>query len=336
MSLRGCALRKRTFIAASLLIMPISAARADRYEDCNAWDSDPERSERGCSEIIERGRKESVAWRAGAHNGRGNVYYSKGDYDRAIADYTKAVELDPKDAVTHNNRGVAYYVKRDYDHAIADYTKAVELDPKFAVAYSNRGGAYYDKGDYDHAIADHNKAIALNPKYGAAYLRRGTAYYKKGDYDRAIADLTRHFELGGNTPAAFRTRAEAYEKTGKKALADADYDKATALELAATGAASGWLGLEIANLSDKEAKALGWAAPRGARAVKVLPNTPAAAAGLMEGDIIIMADDRAIANNEGLSNYIASLTADTKVLLRLMRGQNEISLTATLSARPKP
>ena len=50
----------------------------------------------------------------------------KGDYDRAIADYNKALELDPKDATAYNNRGYAYRQKGDYDKAIADYDKALE------------------------------------------------------------------------------------------------------------------------------------------------------------------------------------------------------------------
>mgnify|MGYP001595382467 CR=1 FL=1 len=44
-------------------------------------------------------------------------YYNKGDYDRAIADYTRAIELDPKDAITYSNRGIVYYNKGEYDYA---------------------------------------------------------------------------------------------------------------------------------------------------------------------------------------------------------------------------
>ena len=64
----------------------------------------------------------------------GESYIIDHDYDRAIADYTKAIEIDPKFADAYYNRGLAYCYKQDYDRAITDYTKAIEIDPKFAIA----------------------------------------------------------------------------------------------------------------------------------------------------------------------------------------------------------
>jgi len=69
-----------------------------------------------------------------AYNGRGNVYYSKRDYDRAIADYTEAIKINPNDAVLYANRGNAYREKRDYDRAIADYEAALRISPNNADA----------------------------------------------------------------------------------------------------------------------------------------------------------------------------------------------------------
>ena len=54
----------------------------------------------------------------------------KSEYDSAIRDYTKAIELDPKFVDAYNNRGLSYDNKKEYDSAIRDYTKAIELDPK--------------------------------------------------------------------------------------------------------------------------------------------------------------------------------------------------------------
>ena len=54
------------------------------------------------------------------------------------------------------NRGFAYQAdKGDFDAAIADYTKAIELNPEDADTYHIRGFAYADKGDFDAAISDY-------------------------------------------------------------------------------------------------------------------------------------------------------------------------------------
>ena len=122
---------------------------------------------------------------------RGVTCYLKKEFDDAIADLTKAVELDPKYAKAYENRGRAFAAKRDYAHAIADYTEAIELDPKYAKAYNNRGIALGAEGQHDQAIADYTKALELDPKYAIACNNRGRAYfYAKKDYDLAIADYT--------------------------------------------------------------------------------------------------------------------------------------------------
>jgi tetratricopeptide (TPR) repeat protein len=155
---------------------------------------------------------------------RGNVYqYAKQDYDRAIADYTEAIRLNPNDAFAFCARGNAYYTgKKDYDRAIADYSEAVRFKPNFDLAYFNRGNAYQNgKQDYDRAIADYTEALRHNPNYASAYNNRGYAYQNgKKDYDRAIADYTEAVRLNPNHAGAYYGRGDAY-CYGKK-----DYDRA--------------------------------------------------------------------------------------------------------------
>ena len=87
---------------------------------------------------------------------------------------------DTKDAGAFNNRGLTYYYKGEYDKAIKEYNKAIELNPKYAEAFNNRGLAYRHKGELDRAIKDYNKAIELNPKYAKAFNNRGVAYARRG------------------------------------------------------------------------------------------------------------------------------------------------------------
>jgi tetratricopeptide (TPR) repeat protein len=156
-----------------------------------------------------------------AYGERGNAYADKGDYDRAIADHTRTIKLDPNNAAAYSNRGLAYYYKVDYDRAIADYTQSIKLDPNFALAYYNRGLAYYYKGDYDRAVADYTQSIRLDPNHALAYYNRGLAYYYKGDYDRAITDYTQVIRFDPNYVDAYYNRGLAY-------YYKADYDRAIA------------------------------------------------------------------------------------------------------------
>ena len=113
----------RLVMAAGLVLLT-TAALADSKSDC--LDSkDHELRIKGCSAIILRNPKDVIA----NHN-RGDAYGLKGDLDRAIADYNKAIELNPTYAPAYNSRGRAYTSKGDYVHAVADVTKAGELTPK--------------------------------------------------------------------------------------------------------------------------------------------------------------------------------------------------------------
>jgi len=84
--------------------------------------------------------------------------------------------------------------------AIADCTRAIELDPKFTLAYIYRGSAWYYKGDYDKAIADDTTAIESGEfsqkDLSIIYNNRGLAWDKKGVQDKAKADYAKAKELG--------------------------------------------------------------------------------------------------------------------------------------------
>jgi len=134
---------------------------------------------------------------------RGAAYESKGQLDRAIADYSMAIKLNPRFADAYNYRGAAYESKGQLNPAIADFTEAIELNPEFANAYNNRGSTYRAKGQYDQAIADYTMAIKLNPKFSQAYRTRGSTYRAKGQYDQAIADYNKVIDLNQKDDYAY-------------------------------------------------------------------------------------------------------------------------------------
>jgi tetratricopeptide (TPR) repeat protein len=88
------------------LVVAASIARADARKDCGQ-DQEPDLRLRTCAAII-NGVHETKHNLAAAYNNRGIAYGEKGEYDRAIADYNRAIQLDPKLAFAYNNRGNAY------------------------------------------------------------------------------------------------------------------------------------------------------------------------------------------------------------------------------------
>jgi tetratricopeptide (TPR) repeat protein len=89
------------------------------------------------------------------------------------------------------------------DLAIADFNKALEIDPKDAHAYSIRGSVYTEKGQYDQAISDLNKALEISPNFGMAYYQRGRVYYLKGEYNKSWSDIKKAQDLGFEIPLEF-------------------------------------------------------------------------------------------------------------------------------------
>ncbi len=117
-----------------------------------------------------------------------------------------------------------------YDRAIAHFTRAIELNPDFANAFHSRAYAYYSIDDYPRAIADYTQAIQLSPDFGAAFHSRANAYYEIADYPRAIADYTQAIQLNPDSPYSYFGRGAAYGKLGNRRLADDDYAMAKFLE----------------------------------------------------------------------------------------------------------
>jgi tetratricopeptide (TPR) repeat protein len=92
-------------------------------------------------------------------------------------------------------------VKGDLDRAVADFSEAIRIDPKYPVSYSERGQALFKLGETDRAIADYSAAIKRDPQFGAALRARGMAYLYRGANDLALADLSRAIKLAEDDPS---------------------------------------------------------------------------------------------------------------------------------------
>jgi tetratricopeptide (TPR) repeat protein len=139
-----------------------------------------------------------------AYYNRGLAYARSNQYEEAIKDFKKALELNPKYAGAYNNRGNVYHELKQYKKAIEDYKEALELNPNLTVTYYNRGIAYCKLNKTEEAIEDYNAAIKLNSKYAKAYYNRGIAYYDLDNYEKAIKDFKKALELNPKDVEAYR------------------------------------------------------------------------------------------------------------------------------------
>jgi tetratricopeptide (TPR) repeat protein len=134
------------------------------------------------------------AWMA--YYNRGNAFMYLNDYQKAIEDFKKTIEINPYYAKVYYKLGLIYdghFI--NYQQAIKNYSKAIELNPKYAIAYNNRGACYATLGDYHKAIEDFDVAINLD-KHAYYHYNRGLAYKMLGKYNQAIKDFQTAAQLG--------------------------------------------------------------------------------------------------------------------------------------------
>jgi tetratricopeptide (TPR) repeat protein len=156
---------------------------------------------------------------------RGLAYATLGQWEKAIDDYSKAIENAPIDAETYDNRGVAYCTLEQWGKAIDDFSRAIKIDSNFLRAYYNRGITYGRIGQLDKSIADYSRIIQIYPKSDKAYSNRGVDYFNLGQFDKAISDYSMAILINPNYTDAFYNRGLTYGKLGKWENAIADYSK---------------------------------------------------------------------------------------------------------------
>jgi tetratricopeptide (TPR) repeat protein len=99
------------------------------------------------------------------HNFLGNALVPQKKFQEAFNAYTEALKLGhPEPAIVLDNRGDVFFHVKNYDKAIADYSAAIKINPRYATAYFDRGAAHEEKGEYNEAQEDFDKAVQLDPK----------------------------------------------------------------------------------------------------------------------------------------------------------------------------
>lgn len=149
-------------------------------------------------------------WEAYAY--RGELYKRYEMYDKAVEDFTTAIDGGLAGNRTYAFRADSKYALKDYEGALADYTKGIELNPNYGGGYYGRGRCKYALEDYAGAVEEYSKAISLFPKEASLYVPRGDAKIRLQDFTGALADFQKVLELKPQDETALRAVKDLQQK----------------------------------------------------------------------------------------------------------------------------
>jgi len=162
-------------------------------------------------------KKDDPEWLTKSHGGytkyeaKGLAYYNLGQYDEAIINYNRVIELKPT-VGAYRGLGIVYSEIGESEKAKEAFEKALEMDTsvieegtykRMERKYYSRGLTYYEMREYDKAISDFNKAIELKPDYAEAYRDLGKAYV-------AIEDTAKATEAFETAISLFEEQRNSY------------------------------------------------------------------------------------------------------------------------------
>lgn len=163
-----------------------------------------------------------VVFDAVSLNISGDKYYQAGDIDAAVAEFKKALALDPENVNVLNSLGVCYGVREQYDQALECFLEAARLDPGEAMPVYNAGYVCMCKEDYEQALEYFRQAESLDKNVFEVAFQAGRVYLETDQPVNAKKYLEKAVELNPESAAAHRYLGDCYMKV------DRDADAATA------------------------------------------------------------------------------------------------------------
>ncbi len=206
---------------------------ADAKTDCKKLEG--QAAITACNKVIQRNPSDADAYFNRAY---ANSHDEFKNYDEAIADYTRTLELDPNNGAARINRSLVYEDKNDCDRAISELTDVILNHCKncnsrgWRLSYWGRGRCFIAKADHASAIADFSSALEYKDKDDtiSILIDRARALHAHGEHDRAISDYSKVIALDSKKLELFGQRAASFAAKGDHARAVSDYNKAIANE----------------------------------------------------------------------------------------------------------
>ena len=173
---------------------------------------------------------DEMKWQPVALGWRGITYRNMGNYEYALKDFDRAIEIDANYDWALADRGFTYFLMKRYDDAFKDFNRAIELNPDYKWALAQRGFTYTVIKAYDDALSDINRAIEIDPEYISAQVNRGITYRQMKRYDDGLKELDRAIESEPNDKWAIAHRGKTYRKMKRYKDALQDFDRAIEID----------------------------------------------------------------------------------------------------------
>lgn len=172
------------------------------------------------SRAIELDPQNTDAWR-----GRGLAYLSQGDHESALDDLMKLLEQNPEDPVTHQAVAEVLSQMQQYEKALEHVDQVIAQRPESSLPWLLRARIHLAQENSDQAIDDLDRALELNPRDVNSLMLRAVARARQEDYDQARADVNRALEIEPNLSEAIQQRSLILAAQGKFAEAIEDMSR---------------------------------------------------------------------------------------------------------------
>ncbi len=149
-----------------------------------------------------------------------------GRYEEAIAEWKKALELNPGSDKAHNNVGLLLTGVGKFEEAVPHFEKTLAINPEYPAAHSNLGVALAGAGKLDEAISEFGKALALDPDSAEAHNNLGRVLAQRGEPDQAIAHFRKALEAAPDSASVRGNLVEALANSGRSLAVKGSFDEA--------------------------------------------------------------------------------------------------------------
>ncbi|MCP4362078.1 MAG: tetratricopeptide repeat protein, partial [Chloroflexi bacterium] len=161
-----------------------------------------------------------------AYFSRGLIHQNDTEFEKSLADFDKAIDLEPDRDEAHLKRGESLMLLDRYTEAIADFSAAIRLNRNNAQGYFERAEACRKAENFQRALYDLDTAIDIDRKNATYYLQRARLHRQLGELEQALADCSLALRQNNNLAPAYELRARIYAKQGKHLAAITDFERA--------------------------------------------------------------------------------------------------------------